>query len=250
MAAHLYNSSAQLHGQNEAIMTCKDLNAMQREALVYDIERGRAADILPYPWQTDTCIGNWHYERSLLDKHQYKTAPTVVRMLCDIVSKNGNLMLNIPVRGDGTIDYDEQTVLEGIAGWMSVNQECIFGTRPWTIFGEGPSNSQEQKGRFGGLRDTGKAYTSRDIRFTTKDGNLYAIAMEWPADGQIVIHSLAKIPGASSTNTIKKVALLGNKSKLEWTQTESGLTVKLPADAKAGYTCVLRVSGKEFKPAS
>jgi alpha-L-fucosidase len=230
-------------------MTCKDLNAMQREALVYDIERGKAADILPYPWQTDTCIGSRHYERSRLDKHTYKTAPVVVRMLCDIVSKNGNLMLTIPVRGDGTIDYDEQTCLEGIAGWMSVNRECIFGTRPWAVFGEGPSLGGEQRGSYGGIKDTGNAYASQDIRFTTKNGKLYAIALDWPADGQIIIHSLAKIPGKPSANMIKKVALLGYKGKLEWTQTENGLTVKIPSEASVGYTCVLRVSGREFKPA-
>ena len=249
IAANLYNTSARWHGRNESVMTCKDLNPMQRQALVYDIERGKAADILPFPWQTDTCIGSWHYQRSLLDKHQYKTAGAVIHMLVDIVSKNGNLMLNIPVRGDGSIDYDEMTCLEGIAQWMKVNSECIFSTRPWKIYGEGPSAGKEEKGRFGGLKDTGKAYTAQDIRFTTKGQALYAIALGWPADGQLVVKSLAKISGDDPANKIKAVTLLGGSGKLAWSQTADGLIVKLPSQKTSDFTCVIKVSGENLKPA-
>ena len=100
----------------------KQLSAEERKCLVWDIERGASNHIEPFPWQTDTCIGNWHYERSLYEKNAYKSAATVIHMLADIVSKNGNLLLNIPVRGDGTIDDKEQGVLEGIASWMDVNR--------------------------------------------------------------------------------------------------------------------------------
>jgi alpha-L-fucosidase len=250
IAAHLYNASIRWHGRNESVMTCKDLNPMQRQALVYDIERGKAADILPFPWQTDTCIGSWHYQRSLLDKHQYKTAGTVIHMLVDIVSKNGNLMLSIPVRGEGTIDYDEITCLEGIARWMSVNRECIFGTRPWMIYGEGPSVGNEEKGHFGGVKDTGgKAYTAQDIRFTTKGKALYAIALGWPQDGQLVVRSLSKIPGDGSANKIRKIILLGHSGKLTWSQTTNGLRIKLPAHKTSDFTCAIRINGRNLKPA-
>ena len=107
LAAHFYNSSIKLHGRNEAVMNGKFLDPLQRQALVYDIERGKATGILPEPWQTDTCLGDWHYQRAIFEKHQYKTAATVIPMLADVVSKNGNLMLSVPVRGDGSIDSDE-----------------------------------------------------------------------------------------------------------------------------------------------
>ena len=99
--AHFYNSSIQWHGVNEAVVNAKRLNPMQRQAVVYDIERGKAQDILPQPWQTDTCIGSWHYNQDIFKHHSYKSAASVIRMLCDIVSKNGNLMLSVPLQRDG-----------------------------------------------------------------------------------------------------------------------------------------------------
>src|SRR5688572_9195998 len=140
IAAHSYNQNMARHGAKlEAVLFGKVLNEAQRQAMVWDIERGVPATSLPLAWQTATCIGGWHYQRSLYDESKYKSAKTVVQMLADIVSKNGNLLLNIPVRGDGTIDDKEEAILEGNAAWMDVNKECIFDTRPWKFFGEGPA---------------------------------------------------------------------------------------------------------------
>ena len=108
IAAHLYNKSIKEHGKLRAVVNGKMLNESQRKAMVWDIERGQANEIQPLPWQTDTCIGGWHYDRSLYERDGYKTAKTVIQTLVDIVSKNGNLMLNIPVRGDGTIDEKKE----------------------------------------------------------------------------------------------------------------------------------------------
>ena len=104
-----------------------------------DVERGFLDEIRPGPWQTDTCIGNWHYDRRIYDQNAYKTPKQVIQRLVDVVSKNGNLLLNIPVRGNGTIDDKEEAVLDGITAWMRVNGEAIYGTRPWRTFGEGPT---------------------------------------------------------------------------------------------------------------
>ena len=146
------------------------------QCIVWDIERGTSDRIEPLPWETDTCIGNWHYDRSLYDRNRYKSASHVIKMLCDIVSKNGNLLLNIPVRADGTIDDKEEVVLKGIADWMDVNKECIFGTRPWKVFGEGPA-SEGAPTKVGNFNEgKGKPFTGEDVRFTTKDGVLYMIA--------------------------------------------------------------------------
>src|SRR5205085_3012041 len=111
IAAHYYNRDASRRGRLAAVLTSKGLQPDHVGTMVLDIERGRADRILADPWQTDTCIGDWHYRRSLFEQHRYKTAETVIRMLVDIVSKNGNLLLNIPLRGNGTIDDDERAVL-------------------------------------------------------------------------------------------------------------------------------------------
>ena len=145
------------------------------------------------PWQTDTCIGSWHYQRSVYNDHKYKSARQVVQMLIDIVSKNGNLMLNIPVRGDGTIDDDEVKVLEGLASWIGPNGEAIYATRPFAVYGEGPSvDNPQPKNRFGGAQDV-RPYTAKDFRFTQKGDAVYAFLMQGPDDGnRAEIKSLAK----------------------------------------------------------
>jgi alpha-L-fucosidase len=119
--------------------------------------------IQPAPWQTDTCIGEWHYKRSVFDEHRYRTVARVVHTLVNVVSKNGNLLLGIPMRGDGTVDEAEVTFLEGMAAWMRVHGEGIFGTRPWKVAGEGPTRSAA--GMFNEGRVT---YGSQDVRFRTK----------------------------------------------------------------------------------
>jgi len=116
IAAHFYNRNMQRHGGRlEAVLTGKVLNEAQRKCMVWDIERGVANELQPLPFQTDTCIGDWHYSRPVLARHGYKSAQMVAQMLVDIVSKNGNLMLSVPVRGDGTIDEHELAFLEGMS---------------------------------------------------------------------------------------------------------------------------------------
>ncbi len=247
IAAHFYNRSMGLHGgKNEAVINGKKLGEEQRRALVYDIERGKAHDILPQPWQTDTCIGDWHYMRSRYEKDGYKKSGDVIRMLVDIVSKNGNLMLNIPLRGDGSIDDKEVRLLEDITAWMDVNAEAIFATRPWKIYGEGPSAQTAEKGQFDGQRDVGQ-FTAQDVRFTTsKDGTiLYAIVMGWPADGKLIIKSLAT-GSPHLTGALGAVKLLGPKVKITTQRTIEGLVVTFPANQKPApgqiAACVLKVS--------
>ena len=126
-------------GSPDVVLFGKKLEGIQRRAIVEDVERGFLDEIRPEPWQTDTCIGNWHYDRRIYEQNAYKTPKQVIQRLVDVVSKNGNLLLNIPVRGNGTIDDKEEAVLDGITDWMRVNGEAIYGTRPWRTFGEGPT---------------------------------------------------------------------------------------------------------------
>ena len=232
LAAHFYNTRLDKDGHTEAVMNNKMLDPMQREAMTYDIERGKADSILPLPWQTDTCIGSWHYDQAIFQHHGYKSAASVVRMLADIVSKNGNLMLSVPLQRDGQPDANEIKIVSEIGAWMKVNGEAIYATRPWKTFGEGPSTVVADKGQFGGQKDVQKKpFTAEDIRFTqSKDGKIfYAIVLEIPKDGKVTIKSLAS-NSANWPGEIGSVRLVGSSwwSKLEFTRDENGLHVSLP----------------------
>ncbi|HTL71661.1 MAG TPA: alpha-L-fucosidase [bacterium] len=246
LAAHFYNSRLNKEGRTEAVMNGKILNEEQRRTMVYDIERGKADGILPQPWQTDTCIGGWHYSRGIFERHGYKSAASVIRMLADIVSKNGNLMLSVPLQRDGQPDADEIKIVSEIGEWLKVNGPAIYATRPWEIYGEGPSTQTSEKGHFDGQADVSKApFTSEDIRFTqSKDGKtLYAIVLEIPKDGQVTVKSLAagsgKWPGK-----ITSVRLVGGGwwNKLKFTRDEDGLYVMLPEkfDRKIAFALEIR----------
>jgi alpha-L-fucosidase len=228
IAAHLYNKSIRTHGELRAVINGKILDENQRKAMVWDIERGQANDIQPLPWQTDTCIGGWHYDRGLYERDGYKTAKTVIQTLVDIVSKNGNLMLNVPVRGDGTIDEKERKVVEGIGKWLKANGESIYSTRPWKIFGEGPAQQEVLQLSGPGFNEgKGKPFSYEDIRFTTKGEVLYATSMGWPEIGKLVIKSLAK-QSERFAKEIQKIEWLPSKQSLSFDRNENGLIISLP----------------------
>lgn len=246
VTAHLYNKSISEKGRNEAVVTAKILNTMQKNCIVWDVERGTVDNIQEKPWQTCTCIGSWHYKRSLYDKNQYKSAATVIRMLVDIISKNGNLLLSVPIRGDGTIDDKEEAILADIAAWMEVNQEAVFGTRPWKVFGEGPIAAKANPLKAQGFNEnTGNKYSAADIRFVTKGTTLYAHVMAWPEEGvnEVLIKSLA----ADSTlypREIKQITMLGHKKALKFSRTADGLRVMLPKGIRPNsISLVLKIEG-------
>jgi alpha-L-fucosidase len=235
LAAHFYNTRLDKTGRTKAVMNNKKLNELQRQAMVYDIERGKADGILPQPWQTDTCIGSWHYNQEIFNRHQYKSAASVIRMLADIVSKNGNLMLSVPLQRDGQPDADEIQIVSEIGAWLKVNGQAIYATRPWKIYGEGPSTQAVEKGQFDGQKDvSSKPFTAEDIRFTqSKDGKtLYAIVLEIPPGGKVTIKSLASNsaywPGKiGSVRRVRGDSFWGDQ-KLQFTRDDVGLQVTLP----------------------
>lgn len=221
IATHLYNKNPR------GVVFGKILSDDQRKALTWDVERGAPNEIIDEPWQTCNCIGGWHYNTEIYEKGQYKSAETVVKQLIDIVSKNGNLLLSIPLKADGTYDDKEAKILDDLEAWMTVNKESIFGTRPWTIFGEGPIAGKAIKLNAQGFNDgqyDGMDY--RDVRFNQTKKYLYATPMGWPQDGKITIKSLAK-GNPHLKKTINNVWLLGY-GRLKATQTAEGLTVNLP----------------------
>ncbi|PTY03248.1 alpha-L-fucosidase [Opitutaceae bacterium EW11] len=244
ITAHYYNANLKWHGGKlEGVINAKKMTPGHAHAVVPDIERGVATGIQPDAWQTDTCIGSWHYERRLFTEHKYKTVGQVVRMLVDIVSKNGNLLLSVPIRGDGTIDEDEIAFLQGMARWMNVNSEGIYATRPWSTYGEGPSTTeQHEAGHFGGARDVrSKPYTAEDIRFTKKGDSLYAFVLAWPEDRTVVIHSLGQGASTAAGHTIEEVRLLGVAEPLKFEQDASGLKIHLPEKAPSEHAVALKI---------
>lgn len=242
IAAHHYNHNMRLHkGKNEAIMFGKILSEEQRKAIVWDVERGAPNEMIPDPWQTCTCLGNWHWNEHTSKVNGYKKAPQVIKLLVDIVSKNGNLLLSVPLRADGTFDSHEKNILDNIGTWLRQNGECIYGTRPWVKFGEGPIAEQkiEMKGQ-GFNEDAYKKANAKEIRFTQTKKNLYAIPLGWPEDGKLIIRSLAN--GSRWYHAkIKKVMLLGY-GKVEFERTAEGLEVTLPAEKTNNILPVIKIS--------
>ena len=223
--AYYYNKNVQSHGGHlEGIVDLKEVPEPVWGTLTRDFEMSLADKLQEKPWQTEACIGSWHYDRRIFESHTYKKASLMIPLLVDIVSKNGNLLLNIPLPGSGEPDSDEIAFLGELADWQQVNSEAIKGTRPWKVFGEGPST--ELKGLPSYQLEKLK-FDHTDIRFTTKGEALYAIALGWPADGKILVRSLAENT-PNYQGQIQKVQLLGSKSELKWTRGAEGLRIEVP----------------------
>ena len=234
--AHLYNTSIKNHdGKQEAVMAIKERpwQGLYADGMAtLDYERGKASHILDDPWQTDDSIGPWGYRSGTwMDTHgnmltvKYMDANMVIDKFVDMVSKNGNMLLNVPIKADGTLDQTTTDVLVGMGEWMAVNGEAIYGSRPWYMFGEGKVNEVPH-------RATRSPFTSRDIRFTTNNGSLYAIVMDWPGAGKKVT-----IQNITAMNTriepVTSVSMLGVHDPNEWKRTADGLVVTMP-DSKPG----------------
>jgi alpha-L-fucosidase len=220
VVAHFCNANLQRHqGKLEAVFNTKIYDAHPpREVygrLVNDFEGGRADSIQPYPWQTDTCIGNWHYYRGA----EYRTAREVIQELIDIVSKNGNLLLNLPLKGDGTLDAQELKFLDELTRWMDINGEGIYGTRPFRILGEGK------------------------VRFTTKGRTLYVFYLGWP-DGPLTVPALAR-NSPLVRGRLAEVRLLGFDGKLKWSRTDAGLVIQLPEQKPCDHAVAFKITGLE-----
>lgn len=234
LIAHYYNRSAAANGGAvNAVYNCKQ-DAQGK--WVRDIERGVAEGIRPEPWQTDTSIGDWYYRRG----QKYMTSGEVIRMLVDIVSKNGNLLLNVVQTPEGDLEPDVLAILDGIASWMAVHGEAIYGTRPWKVHGEGPSLAGDaEKGRFGGLKDVpSKPFTGDDFRFTvSKDGRtLHAFCLGTP-DKEYRIRSLG-----NGTHGVSKVEMLGCTEPLSWSQNAQALVIGKPTVLPSREAVCFRIS--------
>jgi len=229
IAAHYYNSSLMWNqGCMEAVLNIKHVAAtplmeeMLSSAVVNDFEMKDPDRPFTHPWQTDTSLGSWHYR----DNDRYRSSDRSVRTLINIVAHNGNMLLNVAPKGDGTIDVRQRKIVEEIGAWLNVNGEAIFATRPWKRAKEG------------------------EFRFTrSKTGDvLYAITAVWPVGGKLTIRSLAK-----GIDPVADVRLLGCDEKLTWRQTDRGLTVDLPAEKPCEHAYSFRIGspgGRSFAGSS
>lgn len=201
---------------------------------VYDIERGQLAGLREQFWQTDTSVSknSWGY----VEQQDYKTACSIIGDLIDIVSKNGALLLNIGPRPDGTIPEPEEAILRDIGRWLAVNGEAIYGTRPWTVFGEGPTQVIE-----GSFKDTERQpFTRQDIRFTTRENTLYAICLDWP-EGSVTITSLGE-DSPLKMDMIADIHLLGSATALAWSQGSNGLTIRTPLERPCDHAYSFKIT--------
>jgi alpha-L-fucosidase len=217
----------------DGVITLKDY-AMEWSSGARDFERSLRTGIDPRPWQTDTSISNlsWGY----MEHDEFKTPEFLVHQLVDIVSKNGNLLLSIGPRADGTIPEPVRAILLDIGAWLDRNGEAIYATEPWKIDGEGPT---EVKTGFATDQEM-KPYTASDFRFTRKGDNLYIISLACPQDGTASIRAFG-LSGEVSGLDIQDVQLLGSNQKVDWLQTTGALNIRLPQDAACKYGFALRV---------
>jgi alpha-L-fucosidase len=217
-AAYYYNRAAR---ENQGVVLTYKQYDFPENAAVLDIERGKLDALRLLPWQTDTSVSihSWGYVKD----DEYRDAKSLIDELVDVVSKNGNLLLNVGPKADGTIPQEARVILLQMGAWLQVNGEAIYGSRPWVLFGEGPTKVASSA-----MNTDRQEFTPEDVRFTTNHGALYAIALGWPASRELRLHTLWNgTPYLSGP--VCSVELLGSKSQLTWTQQKDGLHIDLPA---------------------
>ncbi|MCL7762596.1 alpha-L-fucosidase [Polaribacter sp. Z014] len=235
VAAYYYNKG--IEWGKEVVLQDKNYahEAFPIGTAIYDLERGKLPGIRKLPWQTDTSIGknSWSY----VTNWQSKTTNQLVDDLIDIVSKNGCLLLNVGPKSDGTIPIDQKKILLQMGNWLTINGTAIYDTKYWNTFGEGPTEVKKGHHSEGKNKD----FSAKDIRFTHKGKNLYAILLDWPKDGKVNITTLAKSSKYAKNLNIKNINVLGSKEIIKWQQTNKGLLITMPTEKPCDYAYTISI---------
>ena len=235
-AAYYYDRSAERHQQ--PVLTYKE-ESMPANTATLDIERGKLDTLRLLPWQTDTSvsIGSWGF----VENDTYRTAESLIQQLMDTVSKNGNLMLNVGPKSDGTIPDRARTILLQMGAWLKVNGEAVYATRPFTVFGEGPTKASGNPTK---MNSDIQIYTPQDVRYTVSHDatTLYATELGWPSSHELTLHTLYKgNPYLSAP--VCTVSLLGSSGEVPFEVEADGLHLTLPDHApQEGIAYVFRMT--------
>ncbi|MCH6255600.1 alpha-L-fucosidase [Puniceicoccaceae bacterium K14] len=204
-------------GKQTTVLSFKNGN-MDRRAFTYNLERGSSGVIQPEPWMWATDVsGNWFYRKDAVNR---MSIPVLVGNAVDAISKNGIVMLNVALRGDGTLPENQAAYITAVGDFLKTCGEGIYGSRPWKTYGEGPL--EIKTGRQG---ENIRAYSQEDIRFTTKDGNLYVFVLATPTS-DILVKTLAE--GGLLDKEISGVQMLGSEEEIQWSRSSEGLRIELP----------------------
>ena len=236
----MHDRSREWYGDaGRVVPTVKKLDGGDGDLLALDVERHLLTQAQPRPWQMDTCLGHWFYDEGLT----YKPAGQVIRMLVDVVSKNGNLLLSVPQRPDGTIDDREVVILEEIGDWLASNGEAIYDTHPWLVCGEGPTAGVVTERRADRFREVDLPYTAEDIRFTARGHVLYATVLGRPDEALVRITSLGSAAGllAGDPLGVELVGADGGAGVVSWQRRDDALVVRLPERLPWRHATTLRV---------
>jgi alpha-L-fucosidase len=237
LVAHFYNaSSGRNGGRVQAVYNCQKTGSGEfiDGSCVQDVERGGMTEVHPVPWQTDTSTADWYYSDVYNPRTRPKTASEVIHVLADIVSKNGNLLLNVVQYADGSLPPESAQLLDRLAAWMRVNSEAIHGTRPWKRYCEGPTAVT------GGHMKETFTFSAEDIRFTTKNGTPYAIWLGLPTK-DVRIRALgksAKLAGKPPA----AIDLLGSAEQVVWSQESDALVITRPGKLPGDHAIVYRIT--------
>ncbi len=249
-----YNHRLKRNGKIDGIVAGK---FFEEPSTVKDIERGGSNEILPYPWQGTLTFGSWFFKEDRPIRHN---ARTVIEMLTDMMSKNGNMLLNVELLKDGTIPPDHKLILDDIGAWVNLNKEAIYASRPWGVYGDNLNSYLEvlEEQNIGeadleALKKQAKAehynertidsypYGSQEVRFTTNGKNLYIFVLN-PEEGRIELPSLG-LKSEQMPGKIKSIKMLGSKEKIIFEQDNEFLTFSVPAARPNKYAIVFRVKG-------
>ena len=241
--SHYYNTSAKDNGgEQQVVVTGKILEKKHKEQMLWDVERGIPDRPQEQYWQTCTCLGSWHYDKGVYDNNGYKSAQQVISMLVDIVSKNGNMLLSVPVRSNGTIDDKEIAILNDIKDWMDANSISIYGTRLWKTFGEGPLAEASNPLTSQGFNE-GNNYSSADVRFVERNDTLFATTLRYPTSKKYTLESLG-LASKYYSGKVKSVNLLGHGA-VDFTLDIDGLVISMPETPANKFAAVFAIEFEE-----